>query len=210
MSLAPGGGAVTLPRRPLPGSRGRRHRLRVRAGGGDLLLLLLLLVLAVVEVKGGGTGLNTVDAAPVGDSPYLVLRDGPVLFEDDAAFPLGVLRAVQVGVYGEVRLAQALQVTDHGIAALGDDPLAPAADISKARAGTRAAVMSSHLAGPGVSAPSASARARRWPWRLARDCRTPASVTVRVLQRILALTAAIWHNDHTGQPIRRSLLAYDH
>jgi hypothetical protein len=22
----------------------------------------------------------------------------------------------------------------------------------------------------------------------------------RVLQRILALTAAIWHNDHTGQP----------
>ena len=40
--------------------------------------------------------------------------------------------------------------------------------------------------------------------------RTPAGVTVRVLQRILALTAAVWHNDHTGQPIRRSLLAYDH
>jgi hypothetical protein len=33
---------------------------------------------------------------------------------------------------------------------------------------------------------------------------------VRILQRILALTAAIWHNDHTGQPIRRSLTAYDH
>jgi len=31
-----------------------------------------------------------------------------------------------------------------------------------------------------------------------------------VLQRILALTAAIWHNDHTGQPTPRSLLAYDH
>jgi len=27
---------------------------------------------------------------------------------------------------------------------------------------------------------------------------------------MLALTTAIWHNDHTGQPIRRSLLAYDH
>ncbi len=39
---------------------------------------------------------------------------------------------------------------------------------------------------------------------------TPAGVLVRVLQRILALTAAIWHNDHTGQPVKRSLLAYDH
>jgi len=39
---------------------------------------------------------------------------------------------------------------------------------------------------------------------------TPAGVWVRVLQRVLALTAAIWHNDHTGQPIKRSLLAYDH
>ena len=40
--------------------------------------------------------------------------------------------------------------------------------------------------------------------------RTPAGVWVRVLQRILALTATIWHNDHTGQPVKRSLLAYDH
>jgi hypothetical protein len=31
-----------------------------------------------------------------------------------------------------------------------------------------------------------------------------------VLQRLLALTAAIWHNDHTGQTVRRSLRAYDH
>ncbi|MCX4537960.1 IS982 family transposase [Streptomyces sp. NBC_01669] len=40
--------------------------------------------------------------------------------------------------------------------------------------------------------------------------RTPAGVAVRVLQRILALTAAIWHNDHTGQPVMRALTAYDH
>jgi hypothetical protein len=33
--------------------------------------------------------------------------------------------------------------------------------------------------------------------------RTPGGVAVRVLQRILALTAAIWHNDHTGQPTMR-------
>jgi hypothetical protein len=39
---------------------------------------------------------------------------------------------------------------------------------------------------------------------------TPAGVAVRVLQRILALTAVIWHNDHTGQPTARSLVAYDH
>jgi hypothetical protein len=35
-------------------------------------------------------------------------------------------------------------------------------------------------------------------------------VAVRVLQRILALTAAIWHNDLTGQPIMRALTTYDH
>jgi hypothetical protein len=39
---------------------------------------------------------------------------------------------------------------------------------------------------------------------------TSAGVLVRVLQRILALTTAIWHNDHTRQPIMRSLVAYDH
>jgi hypothetical protein len=39
--------------------------------------------------------------------------------------------------------------------------------------------------------------------------RTPGGVWVRVLQRILALTVAIWHNDKTGQPTLRSLVAYD-
>jgi len=40
--------------------------------------------------------------------------------------------------------------------------------------------------------------------------RTATGVAVRILQRVLALTAAIWHNWHTGQPIMRSLTAYDH
>lgn len=40
--------------------------------------------------------------------------------------------------------------------------------------------------------------------------RTIAGVAARVLQRVLALTAAIWHNDHSGQPVLRSLTAYDH
>ena len=40
--------------------------------------------------------------------------------------------------------------------------------------------------------------------------RTIQGVTARVLQRLLALTAAIWHNHKTGQPVLRSLIAYDH
>lgn len=32
----------------------------------------------------------------------------------------------------------------------------------------------------------------------------------RVMQRILASTSAIWHNDATGQTVLRSLIAYDH
>ena len=40
--------------------------------------------------------------------------------------------------------------------------------------------------------------------------RTFEGVAVRVAQRILAMAAAIWHNHHTGQPVTRSLIAYDH
>jgi hypothetical protein len=40
--------------------------------------------------------------------------------------------------------------------------------------------------------------------------RTHAGVIVRVLQRILALTAAIWLNDKTTAHTHRSLTAYDH
>jgi hypothetical protein len=40
--------------------------------------------------------------------------------------------------------------------------------------------------------------------------RTPAGVIIRVLQRILALTAAIWLNDKTAAQTHRSLIAYDH
>ncbi|MFI6910518.1 IS982 family transposase [Nonomuraea sp. NPDC050394] len=40
--------------------------------------------------------------------------------------------------------------------------------------------------------------------------RTPAGVVIRIITRILALTAVIWHNDKTGQPTARSLTAYDH
>jgi hypothetical protein len=40
--------------------------------------------------------------------------------------------------------------------------------------------------------------------------RTHQGVAVRILQRLLALTAAIWHNHHSQQPVLRSLTAYDH
>jgi hypothetical protein len=39
---------------------------------------------------------------------------------------------------------------------------------------------------------------------------TAEGVVTRVMQRLLALTAAIWHNHHSGQPVLRSLIAYDH
>lgn len=40
--------------------------------------------------------------------------------------------------------------------------------------------------------------------------RTPDGVVARVLQRILAMTTAIWHNDAISAMIRRSLTSYDH
>ena len=40
--------------------------------------------------------------------------------------------------------------------------------------------------------------------------RTLEGVAIRVAQRILAMAAAIWHNNKTGQPVTRSLIAYDH
>lgn len=40
--------------------------------------------------------------------------------------------------------------------------------------------------------------------------RSLPGVAARVLQRLLALTAAIWHNERHTQPTLRSLTAYDH
>lgn len=40
--------------------------------------------------------------------------------------------------------------------------------------------------------------------------KTPAGVCARIAQRVLALTAAIWHNDQIKAPVLRSLTAYDH
>jgi hypothetical protein len=35
----------------------------------------------------------------------------------------------------------------------------------------------------------------------------PPALIQGILQRVVALTAAIWHNDRTGQPVKRSLVA---
>jgi hypothetical protein len=40
--------------------------------------------------------------------------------------------------------------------------------------------------------------------------RVPAGLWARVLQRLLALNTAIWHNWQIGAPVKRSLIAYDH
>nr|WP_025619361.1 hypothetical protein [Salinispora cortesiana] len=44
----------------------------------------------------------------------------------------------------------------------------------------------------------------------ARWLRFVPGVTARVAQRLLAMTAAIWHNRATSQPVTRSLIAYNH
>jgi hypothetical protein len=40
--------------------------------------------------------------------------------------------------------------------------------------------------------------------------RVPAGLWTRILQRLLALNACIWHNWNIGAPVKRSLIAYDH
>jgi hypothetical protein len=40
--------------------------------------------------------------------------------------------------------------------------------------------------------------------------RVPAGLWARVVQRLLALNAVIWHNWAIGAPVKRSLIAYDH
>ena len=40
--------------------------------------------------------------------------------------------------------------------------------------------------------------------------RVPSGLWARIVQRLLALNAAIWHNWLIGAPVKRSLIAYDH
>ena len=40
--------------------------------------------------------------------------------------------------------------------------------------------------------------------------RVPAGLWARIVQRLLALNTAIWHNWTIGAPVKRSLIAYDH
>jgi hypothetical protein len=40
--------------------------------------------------------------------------------------------------------------------------------------------------------------------------RVPLGLWTRIVQRLLALNAVIWHNWSIGAPVKRSLIAYDH
>ncbi|WP_225854830.1 hypothetical protein [Micromonospora sp. ALFpr18c] len=40
--------------------------------------------------------------------------------------------------------------------------------------------------------------------------RSIEGVAARIAQRLISMTTAIWHNRATGQPLTRSLIAYDH
>ena len=43
-------------------------------------------------------------------------------------------------------------------------------------------------------------------------CANPSfpGVYARIAQRLLAMAATIWHNWATAEPVKRSLIAYDH
>ena len=43
-----------------------------------------------------------------------------------------------------------------------------------------------------------------------RGGRSFEGAAVRVAQRILAMAAAIWHNNKAGAPVTRPLIGYDH
>ena len=47
-------------------------------------------------------------------------------------------------------------------------------------------------------------------WRMRHGGRVPAGLWARIVQRLLALNAAIWFNWQIGAPVKRSLIAYDH
>jgi len=55
--------------------------------------------------------------------------------------------------------------------------------------------------------PSSSGNARK-PARCWPSGRVPAGLWARVVQRLLALNAAVWPNWLIGAPVRRSLIAY--
>ena len=40
--------------------------------------------------------------------------------------------------------------------------------------------------------------------------RVPGGLWARIVQRLLALNACIWHNSMIGAPVKRSLIVYDH
>ncbi|GIH59997.1 hypothetical protein Msi02_08140 [Microbispora siamensis] len=61
-----------------------------------------------------------------------------------------------------------------------------------------------------AASPALATGCRDYPRLERHHGRTPAGVVARVMQRILTLTTAIWHNDQSGQPVLRSLTAYDH
>lgn len=69
---------------------------------------------------------------------------------------------------------------------------------------------------PGTSRTGCASASRRSPGRCkpvrprTPRGRAPAGLWARIVQRVLALNTAIWHNWQIGAPVKRSLIAYDH
>ncbi len=82
----------------------------------------------------------------------------------------------------------------------------PRADRRQSRPTPDPARHAGHRPGPGHHRPGQTLIADRNYY----GTEFEAALATQQLQRIPALTAAIWHNDHTGAPVHRSLTAYDH
>ncbi len=79
---------------------------------------------------------------------------------------------------------------------------------------TRRTIIASETASS-ISQPSSQRARARWTLKSQlgperHGGRLPAGLWARVIQRLLALNARIWHNWLIGAPVKRSLIAYDH
>jgi hypothetical protein len=68
-----------------------------------------------------------------------------------------------------------------------------------------------HFGGPGACEPQIESVNQALKGQLEdHGGRTPTGALTRIVQRLLALAAGIWHNWTTGTTRKRSLIAYDH
>src|SRR6266536_2589749 len=94
----------------------------------------------------------------------------------------------------------------------GGEPtcVSPSAPRRRSRPGTASADSAGHSPAGAPARPETRSRSRRIPDTDKTVAPVPAGLWARIVQRLLALNACIWHNWMIGAPVKRSLIAYDH